>query len=109
VTTLHGRLDLPDLASFYRVFPQLLLVSISNNQLNYLRNVNWVGTVRTSAPASFIRAEDIRQLSRFPRLDFPMRCLVLCQRSPQVAGLGKLYCDFGATIQVLNVRIKGAI
>jgi len=50
VTTLHGRLDLPDLASFYRVFPQLPLVAISNNQRNYLHNVNWVGTVHHGLP-----------------------------------------------------------
>ena len=30
VTTLHGRLDLPDLKPFYRVFPDLPLVSISD-------------------------------------------------------------------------------
>lgn len=32
VTTLHGRLDLPDLQPFYRAFPELPLVSISNDQ-----------------------------------------------------------------------------
>ena len=32
VTTLHGRLDLPDLPPFYRTFPDVPLVSISNSQ-----------------------------------------------------------------------------
>ncbi len=32
VTTLHGRLDLPDLQPFYQAFPDIPLVSISNNQ-----------------------------------------------------------------------------
>src|SRR5690606_10668521 len=31
LTTLHGRLDLPDLQPFYRAFPDLPLVSISND------------------------------------------------------------------------------
>ena len=44
LTTLHGRLDLPDLASFYAAFRELPLVSVSNDQQKYLRNVNWVGT-----------------------------------------------------------------
>jgi len=55
VTTLHGRLDLPDLASFYGIFPQLPLVAISNNQRNYLRNVNWVGTVHHGLPRQLLR------------------------------------------------------
>jgi glycosyltransferase involved in cell wall biosynthesis len=54
VTTLHGRLDLPDLASFYRIFPQLPLVAISNDQRNYLRNVNWVGTVHHGLPRELL-------------------------------------------------------
>src|SRR5581483_1566197 len=32
LTTLHGRLDLPDLVPFYRAFPDLPLVSISDEQ-----------------------------------------------------------------------------
>ena len=55
VTTLHGRLDLPDLASFYGIFPQLPLVAISNDQRNYLRNVNWVGTVHHGLPRQLLR------------------------------------------------------
>jgi glycosyltransferase involved in cell wall biosynthesis len=45
VTTLHGRLDLTDLQPFYRVFPEIPLVSISNDQRRPLPPVNWVGTV----------------------------------------------------------------
>lgn len=45
VTTLHGRLDLPDLQPFYRMFPDLPLVSISNAQRSPMPPVNWVGTV----------------------------------------------------------------
>jgi glycosyltransferase involved in cell wall biosynthesis len=45
VTTLHGRLDLPDLHTFYQAFPDIPLVSISNDQRRPMPPVNWVGTV----------------------------------------------------------------
>jgi glycosyltransferase involved in cell wall biosynthesis len=45
LTTLHGRLDLPDLPTLYRTFPDLPLVSISAAQRLPLPWVNWVGTV----------------------------------------------------------------
>jgi glycosyltransferase involved in cell wall biosynthesis len=46
VTTLHGRLDIPELQPIYRTYPDVPVVSISNSQrepLLYLP-VNWVGT-----------------------------------------------------------------
>ena len=45
VTTLHGRLDLPDLHPFYRAFPDLPLVSISHAQRKPMPPVNWIATV----------------------------------------------------------------
>ncbi|WP_106795350.1 glycosyltransferase family 4 protein [Rhizobium sp. H4] len=45
VTTLHGRLDLPDLKPFYTAFPDVPLVSISNDQRRPMPPVNWRGTV----------------------------------------------------------------
>jgi glycosyltransferase involved in cell wall biosynthesis len=50
VTTLHGRLDLPDLKPFYGAFPDYPLVSISNAQRRPLPPVNWVGTVPHGLP-----------------------------------------------------------
>jgi glycosyltransferase involved in cell wall biosynthesis len=38
-------LDLPDLAPFYRAFRELPLASISNDQQQYLCDVNWLGTI----------------------------------------------------------------
>ena len=38
LTTQHGRLDLPDLIPFYRMFRELPLVSVSNDQHKYLRH-----------------------------------------------------------------------
>jgi glycosyltransferase involved in cell wall biosynthesis len=45
VTTLHCRLDLPDIYPFYRAFPDIPLVSISENQRLPMPPVNWQGTV----------------------------------------------------------------
>ena len=45
VTTLHGRLDLPELRPLYRHFGDVPLVSISNAQRRPVRRANWVATV----------------------------------------------------------------
>ena len=51
VTTLHGRLDLPDLAPFYAVFDDMPLVAISHDQRRYLPDAHWVGTIHHGLPA----------------------------------------------------------
>lgn len=50
VTTLHGRLDLPDIVNLYREFKEVPLVSISNSQRTPLPWVNWQGTVYHGLP-----------------------------------------------------------
>jgi glycosyltransferase involved in cell wall biosynthesis len=45
VTTLHGRLDLPDLPRVYARFPTMPVVSISDRQRLPLPGARWVGTV----------------------------------------------------------------
>jgi glycosyltransferase involved in cell wall biosynthesis len=50
VTTLHGRLDLPDLQPLYRKFADEPIVSISNSQRAPLPDANWVGTVYHGLP-----------------------------------------------------------
>lgn len=45
VTTLHGRLDIKDLASVYERWPQYGLVSISNQQRAPLPCASWLATV----------------------------------------------------------------
>jgi glycosyltransferase involved in cell wall biosynthesis len=56
VTTLHGRLDLPDLQPVYRAFPDVPVVSISNAQREPLPWINWVGTVYHGLPLDAYRA-----------------------------------------------------
>jgi glycosyltransferase involved in cell wall biosynthesis len=51
VTTLHGRLDLPDLKPFYTAFSDMPLVSISKDQRRPMpRRAHWVGNVYHGLP-----------------------------------------------------------
>jgi glycosyltransferase involved in cell wall biosynthesis len=50
ITTLHGRLDLPDLARLYARFPEAGVVSISNHQRKPLPQARWLGTVYNAVP-----------------------------------------------------------
>jgi len=50
VTTLHGRLDIPDLVPLYETFPEMPLVSISNSQRRPLPFANWCATVYHGLP-----------------------------------------------------------
>ncbi|MGN6147573.1 MAG: glycosyltransferase family 4 protein [Rhizomicrobium sp.] len=51
LTTLHGRLDLPEIQPLYRVFNRAPLVSISNSQRTPMPPVNWRGTVYHGLPS----------------------------------------------------------
>ncbi len=55
VTTLHGRLDIPDLVPLYHCFPEMPVVSISNAQREPLPWANWQGTVYHGLPAGRYR------------------------------------------------------
>lgn len=53
ITTLHGRLDLPDFHPIYRAFPSMPLISISDDQRVPLPcPVNWIGTIDHGLPAN---------------------------------------------------------
>lgn len=54
LTTLHGRLDLPDLKPFYQTFPEIPLVSISDDQRRPMPPVNWLGTVHHGLPRDLL-------------------------------------------------------
>jgi glycosyltransferase involved in cell wall biosynthesis len=53
LTTLHGRLDLPDLVPLYHEFADVPVVSISNSQRAPLPWINWQGTVYHGIPLDF--------------------------------------------------------
>lgn len=50
VTTLHGRLDIPDLVPLYREFSEMPVVSISTAQRQPLPSLNWQRTVYHGLP-----------------------------------------------------------
>ncbi|HBV13149.1 MAG TPA: glycosyl transferase, partial [Brevundimonas sp.] len=55
VTTLHGRLDLKDLAPVYERWSEFGLVSISDDQRRPLPHVNWRATVHHGMPGDLYR------------------------------------------------------
>jgi glycosyltransferase involved in cell wall biosynthesis len=55
LTTLHGRLDIPDLVPLYREFRDAPVVSISDAQREPLPFANWIGTVHHGLPADLYR------------------------------------------------------
>jgi glycosyltransferase involved in cell wall biosynthesis len=52
ITTLHGRLDLPDLVPLFREFTDMPVVSISREQRRPLPFANWIGNVYHGLPES---------------------------------------------------------
>jgi glycosyltransferase involved in cell wall biosynthesis len=55
VTTLHGRLDIPDLIPLYQEFQDMPVISISNAQRKPLPWANWQATVYHGLPADLYR------------------------------------------------------
>jgi glycosyltransferase involved in cell wall biosynthesis len=58
VTTLHGRLDLPDLVPLYREFADMPVISISDAQRTPLSWLNWQGTVYHGLPPDLLNPEN---------------------------------------------------
>ncbi len=60
VTTIHNRMDLPELRNVYRAFPDIPLISISQSQRNSLPDCNWVGTVHHGLPRDLYATSESR-------------------------------------------------
>jgi glycosyltransferase involved in cell wall biosynthesis len=58
ITTLHGRLDIPDMHPLYREFTDMPLVSISNAQRKPMPWANWMATVYHGLPESLYRLHE---------------------------------------------------
>ena len=59
ITTLHGRLDLPELQSVYDSFPDVPLVSISDAQRAPLPQGNFVATVHHGLPLDLLTPQPV--------------------------------------------------
>ena len=55
ITTLHGRLDMPELGPLYREFSGMPVVSISDAQRKPLPHANYAATVHHGLPQKFLR------------------------------------------------------
>jgi glycosyltransferase involved in cell wall biosynthesis len=55
MTTMHGRLDLPELRPLFHEFRSMPLVSISDSQRAPVEWANWLGTVYHGLPANLFR------------------------------------------------------
>lgn len=54
LTTLHGRLDLPDLKPLYAAFPEMPMVSISDSQRRPMPEANWAATIPHGLPIDLL-------------------------------------------------------
>lgn len=61
VTTIHGRLDLPEFVDIYGAFPKVPLVSISDSQRAPVPNLNWVRTVHHGLPTNILTPRNVKQ------------------------------------------------
>jgi glycosyltransferase involved in cell wall biosynthesis len=60
ITTLHGRLDLPELPALYRLYGDIPVVSISDSQRMPLPEANFVATVLHGLPQNLLKQGDGR-------------------------------------------------
>jgi glycosyltransferase involved in cell wall biosynthesis len=61
LTTLHGRLDLPDYVEIFSTFRQAPFVSISNSQRTPVLDLNWLRTVPHGMPADLLTPLPVKQ------------------------------------------------
>jgi glycosyltransferase involved in cell wall biosynthesis len=61
LTTMHGRLDLPEFKKIYELYPDAPFVSISNSQRKPIPNLNWVRTVLHGMPATLLTPRPAQQ------------------------------------------------
>jgi len=87
VTTLHGRLDLPDMHPLYSTFSEAPLVSISDNQRKPMPPVNWAGRIHHGLPQNLLkpiasrRGDYLAFLGRISPEKRPDRAIKIAARS----------------------------
>ncbi len=106
VTTLHGRLDLPELKSIYRCFDDVPLVSISDAQRRPLPNANFIATVHHGLPADLLLPRPVKQsylafLGRICPEKCPDRAIEIARRTgiplKMAAKVDRVDADYHAT------------
>ncbi|WP_035553117.1 MULTISPECIES: glycosyltransferase family 4 protein [Burkholderiaceae] len=59
LTTLHGRLDLPELQPVFKAFPAAPVISISDSQRLPLPQANWLNTIYHGLPEDLLRPTNL--------------------------------------------------
>ena len=94
VTTLHGRLDLPEVKVVYAKFPTVPIVSISDNQRKPVPDLGWAGTVYHGMPANLLTPQPtgadkyfafLGRISPEKRVDRAIEIAGACQTELRVA------------------------
>ncbi|HEX5509864.1 MAG TPA: glycosyltransferase family 4 protein [Pseudolabrys sp.] len=60
ITTLHGRLDLPEHQPVFNTFPEVPLISISNSQRRPVRRANWIRTIYHGVPEKLLTPRPVK-------------------------------------------------
>lgn len=86
VTTLHGRLDIPDLAPLYAEFSKMPVISISIEQRRPLPWLNWTGNVYHGLPEKlfpprFERGKYLAFIGRISPEKRPDRAIEIAKRT----------------------------
>lgn len=61
LTTLHGRLDLPELQPVFTAFPEVPIISISNSQRLPLPQANWIDTIYHGLPENSLMPTNLKE------------------------------------------------
>lgn len=86
LTTLHGRLDLPEHQPVFEKFSSVPVVSISNSQRRPIHSANWAGTVHHGLPKNLLTPQPIKptylaflgRISAEKRVDRAIRIAAHC-------------------------------
>ncbi|MGH6914903.1 MAG: glycosyltransferase family 4 protein, partial [Geminicoccales bacterium] len=87
VTTMHGRLDLPDFMPLFAAFPEMPLVSISDHQRRPLPHLRWLRTIHHGLPedlypfAAASKGEYLAFLGRICPEKRPDRAIEIARRA----------------------------
>ena len=93
VTTLHGRLDIPELPALYAEFTDIPVISISDAQRAPLPEAGWIGTVHHGLPPNLLRFHPrpgkylafLGRISREKRVDRAIAIATACGQPLRIA------------------------